>query len=288
MHTNFVGMNAAQLITAVRLGSRMLFTPFDGGKAGWKLNAAGDGIELKDGNPIWVNADGSETTMGGDTITNLRGEAQRNRVRYETAENKLKDFEGLDPTKAREALDTLGKIDQKKLIDAGEVDKVRAQIGGEWQAKVDEANKATELANARADSYLIDNAFKGSKFIGDKLTIPADMVQATFGKNFKVEEGKIVAYDANGNKLASKNRAGEFANVDEALEQFVEGYASKDYILKGANNQGSGAGGGAPGGGAGKRTYRRAEIDELTSSGQAAKVAQIMEVVQKGEAQLID
>lgn len=285
--TNFLGMNATQLIAAVRIGSRMTFAPHDGSKAGWKLNAAGDAIELKDGNPIWINSDGSETTLGGDTITRLNAEAKTSRERYERAEQAVETFKGIDPSKAREALDKLGKIDQGKLIDAGKVDEVRMQIGQEWQGKLDEANKATEAANGRADSYLLDNAFKGSKYVTDKLTVPVDMVQATFGKNFKVEDGKVFAFDAQGNKIASKSRAGEYASLDEALDILVDGYAHKDHILKGGNHEGSGGNGGGNGSG-GKRTYRRAEIDAMQQSGDAAKIAGIMESVGKGEAQLID
>lgn len=279
-------LNAAG-IAWLSMPARITFAPHDGSKAGWKLNAAGDAIELKDGNPIWVNADGSETTLGGDTIARLNREAQTSRERYERAEQSLEAFKGLDPAAAREALETVSKIDAKKLIDAGEVDKVRQQIGQEYQAQLDEAKKATEAANARADNMMLDNAFGSSKFIGDKLTIPADMVQAMFAKNFKIEDGKMFAYDANGNKLISKTRAGEFANVDEALEQLVDGYGGKAHILKGANHQGSGGSGGE-GGNGGKRTYRRAEIDALNEAGDAGKVAGIMESVNKGEAQLID
>lgn len=284
MRINFLKTNVAA--AALIAGARS-FAPHDGGKAGWKLNAAGDAIELKDGNPIWVNVDGSETTLGGDTIARLNREAQTSRERYEAAETKLEAFKGIDATKAREALDTVSKIDQKKLIDAGEVDKVRQSIGAEWQGKLDEAIKATEAANARADNYLLNNAFSTSKFIGDKLTIPADMVQATFGRNFKVEDGKIVAYDNNGNKLSSPARAGEFANMDEALSMLVDGYAGKSHILKGGNHQGSGGDGGQ-GGKGGQRTYRRSELDEWQASGQINKITAAMEAVNKGEAQVID
>ena len=67
------------------------------------------------------------------------------------------------------------------------------------------------------------------------------MVQATFGKAFKIEEGKVVAYDANGNKIFSQSRPGELAEFDEALEALVDAYPHKDHILKPTGAQGSGA-----------------------------------------------
>ncbi|WVM90955.1 DUF6651 domain-containing protein [Halopseudomonas pachastrellae] len=88
-------------------------------------------------------------------------------------------------------------------------------------------------------------AFGRSKMIADKLAIPADLVQARFGQAFKIEDGKTVAYDGNGNKIYSHSRPGEIADFDEALEILVEQYPHRDSILKasGAN------GGGAPNGG---------------------------------------
>ncbi|TPS32705.1 hypothetical protein FJU48_18195, partial [Acinetobacter baumannii] len=65
---------------------------------------------------------------------------------------------------------------------------------------------------------LIGGGFARSKYIQDNIAVPVDMVQATFGQHFKIEEGKVVAYDQNGEKIYSRVRPGELANVDEALE----------------------------------------------------------------------
>ena len=75
------------------------------------------------------------------------------------------------------------------------------------------------------------------------------MVQARFGSAFKVEDGKIVAYDNAGNKIFSRSRPGELADFDEALETLVDQYPYKDQILKGSGASGGGAqqGGGSGG-----------------------------------------
>ena len=41
-------------------------------------------------------------------------------------------------------------------------------------------------------------------------------MEARFGSAFKVEEGKIIAYDKAGNKIYSRSRAGEIADFDVA------------------------------------------------------------------------
>jgi hypothetical protein len=69
--------------------------------------------------------------------------------------------------------------------------------------------------------------------------VPADIIESRFGKNFKIEEGKVVAYGHDGNKLFSKSRPGEPAEFEEALELLVDGYAHKDQILKGTGNSGT-------------------------------------------------
>lgn len=73
------------------------------------------------------------------------------------------------------------------------------------------------------------------------------MIQATFGNNFKIEDGKVVAYGIDGQKIYSRTKHGEVADFDEALETLVGGYQHKDSILKG--NQSTGGGYGGQGGG---------------------------------------
>jgi len=93
------------------------------------------------------------------------------------------------------------------------------------------------------------------------------MIQAQFGKNFKIEEGKVVAYGADGQKIYSRERPGEVAEFDEALESLVGGYQHKDHILKG----GQGTGGGYQGGGGqgGAKTMSRQQFDALDPTGRA-------------------
>ncbi|MCP6457108.1 hypothetical protein NL495_28670, partial [Klebsiella pneumoniae] len=73
-------------------------------------------------------------------ISSLNGEAKSHREAKEAAEASLAKFAKIgDPAKALEALDMMTKIDQKKLIDAGAVDQVKADITKSFQAQLDEA-----------------------------------------------------------------------------------------------------------------------------------------------------
>lgn len=269
-----------KLITTISMLS--FLAAYNNGTPGWKLDEEGK-VVLKDGNPVYIQADGRETTVGGDTISNLNKESKQHREAKEAAEAKLKAFEGIDPEIARKAVETVGKIDAKKLIDAGEVDKVRDQIKNEFTKTLEEKDKALGGLQSRIDNMLVGGVFAGSEFVRDSIAVPRDMFEASFRQNFKVEDGKIVAYGKDGNRLLSKSRAGEYADPEEALQILVEAHPQKDVILKAATGNGTGNNGGGGNRGTG-RVIKRADFEKLPH-GQRAEVSA---KVGKGEMQLTD
>lgn len=213
-----------------------------------KLDDAGH-VVLSDGKPVYLKDDGSEVAFDvvgtTQTIARLNSEAKGHRERAEKAEGALKSFEGIeDPKKALEALATVSNLDAKKLVDAGEIEKVKAEISKAYQAQVDEAVKARNDIERQLYAEKIGGSFARSKVIAEKLAIPPDLVEARFGGAFSIEEGRVVAKDANGNKLYSQANPGELAGFDEALEMLVNAYPYKDQILKGTGASGGGASGG--------------------------------------------
>jgi len=245
-----------------------------------KLDEQGN-VVLQDGKPVYVHDDGKEVAFDAPgtvaTITRLNSEAKTHREGKEAAETALKAFDGItDGAAAKKALEIVSKLDQKKLVDAGEIDTVRNEISKAFQGQLDEANTKATTFEKQLYEERIGGSFSRSKFITDKLAIPADFVQARFGTAFKIEDGKTVAYDQHGNKIFSRSRPGELADFDEAMETLVEQYPQRDHILKGA----PGNGGGAPNGGApnsGKKTYTRSQFEALPAAEQmkAAREATI-------------
>src|SRR5882724_7325815 len=206
-----------------------------------KLTEDGKGALINDkGLPIYIRDDGTEVPFDAPatvaTISRLNGEAKSHREAKETAEAKLKLFEGIeDAEAARKAVELMKNIDESKLLSAGKVEEIKAAARRAAEEQVAAANKANAetLKAAEADrdklrselySEKIGGSFNRSKLIADKFAIPADMVQARFGKNFKVEDGKIIAYDAAGNKIFSAAKPGDIAEFDEALEILVNAY----------------------------------------------------------------
>lgn len=240
-----------------------------------KLDEQGHAV-LQDGKPVYVHDDGKEVAFDAPatvaTITRLNSEAKTHREGKEAAEKLLKGFEGIeDGAAARKALEIVANLDQKKLVDAGEIERVKGEISKGYQAQLDEANTKASTYEKQLYEEKIGGAFSRSKLIADKLAIPADLVQARFGQAFKIEDGKTVAYDQHGNKIYSRARPGEIADFDEALEALVEQYPHRDSILKGSGANGGGASNGS-GGASGKKTLTRAQFDALDPAARSAHV----------------
>lgn len=201
--------------------------------------------EVDGDKPLYTHDDGKEVAHDAPqtvaAISRLNGEAKTNRERYETAETSLKAFEGIeDPVAAKKALETLKNFDDKKLVDAGEVEKVKAEAIKAIEDKYAPIVQERDAFQSQLHNELIGGGFSRSKFIQDNIAVPVDMIQATFGKNFQIENGKVVAVGADGQKIYSRTRPGEVADFDEALESLVGGYQHKDSILKGNQSGGGG------------------------------------------------
>jgi len=252
--------------------------------AKWKLNEDGN-IELRNGNPVVVNADGTEIVVESDTVPNLRREAKTFREERDAARTSLKAFEGLDAEKARDALDKIGKIDQSKLIDAGKVDEVRQQITQQFQTQLSEKDAALSALQQQYDNSRIDHAFANSDFIRDAVAVPRDMFEATFRNNFKIEDGKVVVYGKDGNRLISKT-TGDYATPEEGLRMLAESHPQKDVILRADVGNGTGnRGAGGAHGGVGK--MKREDYLALATKN-PAKYADVGQKLAKGEMQLTD
>ncbi len=229
-------------------------------------------VVVTDGKPVYVQDDGKEVPFDAvgtvATISRLNGEAKSHRERAESAETALKSFEGIaDPKLALKALETIKNLDDKKLVDAGEVDKVRAEAIKAVEDRYAPIIQERDALSAKLVAEKVGGSFARSEFIAKKMGIPADMVEARFGNNFKLEGDSVIAYDKSGNKIFSASNPGEPAGFDEALGILVEHYPYKDQILKGTGASGGGSGGGN--GGTGGKTISRAQFESLSPQQQS-------------------
>lgn len=211
-----------------------------------KLDENGN-VVVVDGKPVYIHDDGKEIPFDApqamQKISNLNAENKQHREAKEKAEAELKKFDGIeDAAKAKEALKTIENLEAKKLIDAGEAEKVKQEAIKVYEGKVAEANAKAEKLQSQLHAELIGGSFARSKFVAEKLAMPVDVAQAFFGKHFSIDEnGKVLAKDSNGNEIFSRVSAGERAGFEEALETLVNAYPNRDQILKGSQSSGGGA-----------------------------------------------
>ena len=228
-------------------------------------------VVVQDGKPVYVHDDGKEIPFDAQAamqkITSLNAEAKQHREAKETAEAKLKAFDGIeDAQTALKALATVKNLDDKKLIDAGEAERVKSEAIKVYEEKLAALESEKAKIQSQFQNELIGGNFARSKVIAEKLAIPVDMAQAFFGKHFTIsEDGKMIAKDANGHEIYSRIHAGEKATFDEALETLINAYPNRDSILKGNNASGGGA---SANHGAAGRTMSRAEFEQLDPASQ--------------------
>lgn len=258
-----------------------------------KLDAMGN-VVTKDVNgekhPIYVHDDGSEAPFDAKaTVASITSRAEQSaRVEGEnkTLKQQLAAFAEIkDPAAALAALQTVQNLKDGDLVKAGDVERIRREAGAAWETKLAEAQRAFEAQltdikgeNAKLKDTLygemIGGQFSRSKFIADQCAVPSDLVQARFGNNFGIDNGKVYAVDSQGNKIFSKARPGELADFDEALSVLISQYPYKDQILKGTGASGGGAGGGRPAQGfGGKKQISRAEFEAISDPAQKAEIA---------------
>lgn len=250
-------------------------------KAGWKKSADGTIETDGDGNPIYLDADGKEATIAPGYINRLNTEAADHRRAAKEANDKLKAFGDLDPKVAKDAVAKLKDVDLDSLVNKGEIENVRTQLREQFEADIRERDEKLVSAQQKLNDLALDNAFKGSDFLNNRVAIPRDAAEALFRSRFKVEDGKVIPLNERGDPLINKH--GDTANVDEALEHYITARPDKDTLLKAPEVGGSGSQG-AGGGHGGGNIIKRAAFDALEPGQQAA----IGQRAAKGEIKIVD
>jgi hypothetical protein len=238
-----------------------------------KLDDAGH-VVVQDGKPVYVHEDGKEVPFdAAATIKAINDRGAENKAHREAKEQalaKLQAYEGIDPEEARKAFDLVRNLEDKKLIEAGEVERVKKAAADAFEERLKAVEKKYKPVIEERDAYRaqlhnerLTTAFARSKYIAENLAIPVDMAQARFGSHFTVDDdGNILARGYDGQVIDSLENPGSPAGFDEALRSLVGRYQHRDHILKGTGASGSGAGGTRMGAD-GKRTVSRAAFDRM-------------------------
>lgn len=169
----------------------------------------------------------------------------------EAANAKLKEFDGIDPIKVKELIQAQQAAEAKKLAEAGEWDKLRAQMAEAHTKEVEAVRsesaayvKEIESLRAQIAELTVGSSFSGSEFIKGEVIIPPSKVRALYGTHFEVVEGKIVPYDkpagVEGRTMLVDGR-GDPLSFDEALRKIIGADPDAASMIRAKISQGAGS-----------------------------------------------
>lgn len=234
-----------------------------------KIDQATGKAEVKDGMPVYVGDDGTETTFDLPKLLSTAHATREERDRIEreakALRESMKQF-GSTEEEIKAAIEKLRiarNLDDKKLVDAGKVEELVSQRLKEattaWESEKSALAKEKDEARATVRRLLISSKIAGSSVLSDYLPTP-DLIELALGEHFDVDGDRVVAYrdPKTKERIYSAKDPGQLADVDEALAILLKAHPNHDKWKKSANASGSGAPG-APGGGGAARTITRDE-----------------------------
>lgn len=226
------------------------------------------------GLPVYILDDETEQAMDvpamRTSLAAANAESAERKTKVRELETQVAAFKDIDPVKAKAALATVANLDNGQLVAIGKVDEAKKAVEeglkAQYESTVTELRTqletaTTELANTTAtlQSRDLSNMFKTSAttedgFIKSKLALPLTAVEAVFSQSWKFEDGKWVAYYADGNRVNSLKNLGAPADFEEAMELLVKKHPDREAYMAGKVGGGGGANGGGGGGDADKDT----------------------------------
>ncbi len=226
----------------------------------WKMREDGT-IEIENGNPVYVHADGKEVPFDAEgalkSIGKLSSEMKMTKKQHQEAAEKLALYSAIeDPEAAVKAMDIVKNLDAKKLVDAGQIEILKVEMGRtfaekegalktQWTQKEQEYQGQLKVKDEAIQSILMGGKFASSEFL-KKTTLGnvPDVAANYFGKYFKIEgdgsDVRVVGY-LNGERIPSREKFGEPADFDEALATIIDAYPHKDSLMLAGVSSGSGS-----------------------------------------------
>jgi len=218
-------------------------------------------VVVRDGMPVYVHDDGKEVAFDAksaiSTIKRVSDERDSLRKESEKLKGSLEQWTTalgeITPEDARGAVDTVALMDEKQLLDASGVEKLKAEVSSAWEQKFAKASKTWEEKVAEREAalkakegtiykLLVSRKFDTSDFLTKQVNLIPEAAEALFGPRFSVEGEQVVGRDGDGNVIYSREKPGEVAEFDEALFSMILAHPRRDDLLLRDEAVGSGAG----------------------------------------------
>lgn len=205
------------------------------------------------------------------STSGLRSALSKEKDERKAKGDKLALYEGIDPALARQLIEQHKKEAEKKLIDAGEVDKLFEQrttgLKKEYETKIADLEGKLGSTTTHLEKLLVDSTVAA---VAQKLGVrpsALDDVLLRARSSFKVENGQAVPYDANGNVIYGAD------TKPMKVEDWMKDLAGKAPHLFNEPQGGGTKPGAGSGPGAQAYTLTRAEAQDVAKYRRAKEAA---------------
>lgn len=183
-------------------------------------------------------------------------------------QNQLKAFEGIDVEKAKELLQKQQELEDANLIKSGDLGKIIEKQLSPVKGELDKERARANQLQSQLEAFTLSTSLQavGAKS-GVRTTALTDL-QARATRVFKVADGKIVAFDADG-----QIRPGKDGYTPLTLDEWVEELRSEASHLFESNSGGGASGNGSGGAGSqhGRKNPWKKETWNLTEQSKIAR-----------------
>jgi len=194
-----------------------------------------------------------------ENVKGLKTALSSERATRERLENTVKAFEGLDPVKAKEALEKLEKLgtgnhDEKTKA---EIEALKKQLTEKHVSEISKRDESISLMTKQIEKLLVESA--AVKAISDNKGVVELLLPhvRSFTRMKRLDNGEYVVevVDANGNvRITNKSGSTDPMSITELVSE-MKGNKIYSPAFQGSGANGSGSHGGTNGGGGGSVDY---------------------------------
>lgn len=161
----------------------------------------------------------------------------------------LKMWDGLDVEDVKELVSQRKTAETKKLEEQGEWEKLKQQINdqnatllAEKDTKIKELQDELSNYSSTVEKLTVGQAFDGSKFITEELTLTPRKARIIYGSHFDIENGTPVAYDkprGSSDRTQLVDEVGDPLGFERALRKIVDADPDRDTLIRSKVRQGA-------------------------------------------------
>ena len=197
-----------------------------------------------------------------DDKAELEGALKREREERKQAKADLEKYKGIDPEKAREAQRRLDELDEKNLIEKGEVEELKKRWQAEWDQEKEELKQQLSERDGQLTKFKLTDKVRAAALAAGVIPDDVDDVLLLTQNRFRLgDKDEILVLDKDG--VESRSDLTKFFGEEFKAQK------PKFYGASGAGGSGAPAGG-TGGGGGGAKTVKRADFEKMAPADQLA------------------